>query len=219
MLSNRREDRYADDVSESGQDAGVEASTTAVGTAGSETIKMFGDPRSALLTDHATQRSVSRRDVVEETVDGEPVKMFGDPRSALITRGPDRRVAHRATDSAAAPPAAALPSSAAALIRAPRTSRAIRLGGGDTVGAMLWFLGILVLIAAAMFGTLILVNARSLGAFSNPWNSNRVAIGLTVYALGSVHGALLIGVSRAITYHRAAFRMLSQVADQKNSNR
>lgn len=208
MPSVRRNHGYADEVSKPDQDAPAESPKAAV--------KMFGDQRSALLTDRP---STTRRDVVEETVNGELVKMFGGPRPAVIARGPDRRVNQRRREPFDSLPFDRVPSSAAPVMRAPTTTHAVRLGGGDSVAEIMWFLGILVLIATVMFGTLILVNARIGTDFSNSWNSNRVAIGLTVFTLGAVHGALLIGVSRAITYHRAAFRLLSQVADQqKNAN-
>lgn len=75
------------------------------------------------------------------------------------------------------------------------------------MAAALMVLAVLVLASTAIAGTLILYNAKAVGAFSNPWDSTRVAIGLAVLALGIVHTALLVGVSRAITYMLGSVRI------------
>lgn len=132
----------------------------------------------------------------------EPIRMFGDPRSALVTRGPERRatlVRHLAAepghDHPHDPDHNVTP------------ARGLRLGKGDGFATALNFLGILVFIASTVMGAIILYNANHYGALSDPLDSNRVAIGLAVLALGWVHSAVLIGVARALTYQLASLRV------------
>ena len=126
--------------------------------------------------------------------------MFGDPRAQFAERGPDRR----APDTGSTPHLTPLVSQQRR--HRPDPSSALRLGRGDHVATALLILGLLSLTATIVAGSLILYNAKTVGAFSNPWDSTRVAIGLAVYAIGIILSALLIGLSRAITYLLAVFR-------------
>lgn len=146
---------------------------------------------------------------MSDTVDtgGEPaVKLFGDPRSKFIERGPDRRAAPT-TVSRDLVRATGEPTG-----RQMDPVRAVRAGRGDGVATALAVLGVLLFGASMIVGTLILYNAKDVGAFSNPWNSTRVAIGIAVFAIGIVQSALLIGLSRAISYLLASVRLQTREA-------
>ena len=127
--------------------------------------------------------------------------MFGDPRAHFVERGPERRT----PDSDPAAPLT--PISPQQRLHRPDASSALRLGRGDPIATALLVLGILSFAATIVAGSLILYNAKTVGAFSNPWDSTRVAIGLAVLAIGAVLSALLVGLSRAIAYLLAVFRL------------
>ena len=93
-------------------------------------------------------------------------------------------------------------------------AHAVRLGRGDGVATLLMALGLLVFVATIIIGSLILYNAKTVGAFSDPWDSTRVAIGLAVLAIGTVQSALLVGLSRTISYLLANLRYRAGVTDQ-----
>lgn len=150
----------------------------------------------------------------------EPVKLFGDPRSGHVRRGPDRRVAPDPLASDAAVPDNHVPDNHVPegvradgewhIYTAGRHhdfGRALRLGRGDSWATALNVLGMIVLVVSVVAGVLILNNAQDVGAFDDPFNSNRVAIGISVLGLGIVHAAILIGVARAITYQLAGLRL------------
>ena len=130
----------------------------------------------------------------------DPIRLFGDPRAHFIDRGPERRT----PDPDVAP--LHTPLSAQLHHHRPDASRALRVGRGDPVATALLVLGALSFTATLVAGSLILYNAKTVGAFSNPWDSTRVAIGIAVFAIGTILSALLIGTSRAITYLLAVFR-------------
>ena len=145
-------------------------------------------------------------------IDDEPVKLFGDPRSALATRGPERRVRsddddHRAAEARAALVALEIERHHLLTVRPFGAGRALRLGRGDGFATALNILSFVVFAISLGVGVIILYNAKDVGAFSDPFNSNRVAIGLAVLALGLIHAAILAGVSRAITYQLASLRL------------
>jgi len=138
-------------------------------------------------------------------------KLFGEGRT-FVERGQDRRsiaVEHAAATATRAHVEAVRhdPPAFVAGSRAHEADRALRLGRGDALASGLTALGVLVFVVTIVAGTIILNNARDVGAFSNPWNSNRVAIGLGVLAFGIIHTALLLGVARAIAYQRASARL------------
>lgn len=134
------------------------------------------------------------------------VKLFGDPRSADVYRGPERR--------SAATPAASTPSGGASTALPRHTEvPSVGLGRGDGFATFLFVLGTLVLLVTVVVGTLILYNARNVGAFSNPWDSTRVAIGLAVLAVGITQSALLIGLSRVTTYLVVLLRLRARDHD------
>lgn len=144
--------------------------------------------------------------------DDEPaIKLFGDPRSKFVERGPDRRRSDTgsspvlAATSPEVTPRSATPPSATRRTLEP--THALRLGRGDSVSTVLSVLGVLVFGSTIIAGTLILYNAKDVGAFRNPWNSTRVAIGLAVLAVGIVQSAILIGLSRVTAYLLAILRM------------
>lgn len=141
--------------------------------------------------------------------DESEVALFGDPRSAEhVARGPDRRASHRPEVAEPAPEALHTDEHHIAVVpRSPTPGRALRLGRGDGWATALTTLGIIVFAASVISGGLILNNAQAVGAFSDPWNSNRVAIGLAVLGVGISQAALLIGVARAITYQLATLRL------------
>ncbi|MFN8052111.1 MAG: hypothetical protein U0Q22_11775 [Acidimicrobiales bacterium] len=149
--------------------------------------------------------------------DEAPIKLFGDPRSAHVQRGPERRstdrpnVDHAAADLAAEAHLDQLRADndryAALAMRSPAAARALRLGRGDGFATALNLLGGLVFGASVIAGAVILYNARSVGAFSNPWNSNRVAIGLAVLGVGISQAAMLVGLARVLTYQLATVRL------------
>lgn len=127
--------------------------------------------------------------------EGEAVQLFGDPRSKFIERGPDRR-STPVESSEAASPASALGRNHSLASSRP----------DDVLSTALAVLGLLVFGAAIIAGALILYNAKSVGAFRNPWDSTRVAIGITVLAVGIVQAAILIGLSRLLSYFAAERR-------------
>ena len=127
--------------------------------------------------------------------EGEAVQLFGDPRSKYIERGPDRR-STPVESSEAASPALALGTDHSLASSRP----------DDVLSTALAVLGLLVFGAAIIAGALILYNAKSVGAFRNPWDSTRVAIGITVLAVGIVQAAILIGLSRVLSYFAAERR-------------
>lgn len=132
--------------------------------------------------------------------DDEPTRLFGDARSPLVQRGPDRRSDSDGTGAhiVAAP---------SRLMSRMDASSAVRLGGGDLVASLLAGFALVTFVATIIGGILILYNAKTNGAFSNPWDSTRVAIGIAVLAIGLVLSALLLGVSRAISYLLASLRL------------
>lgn len=136
------------------------------------------------------------------------VKLFGDPRSAVVYRGPERRTESVAADDHSSPSTAAPPT-----IRYVESHPTIRLGRGDGFATFLLVLGVLVFGVTVVAGTLILYNAKNVGAFSNPWDSTRVAIGSAVLAVGTVQAALLVGLSRATSYLLALLRQRSKDHD------
>ena len=146
-----------------------------------------------------------------ELGDDSPVKLFGDPRASHVTRGPERR-ASKVIEGAHAETHLEIirgdgdhhPS---VIPRSPGPGRALRLGRGDGFATSLNALGVLVLSGSIIAGCVILYNAKNVGAFSDPWNSDRVAIGLAVLGVGISLGALLLGVARAITYQLATLRL------------
>ena len=121
--------------------------------------------------------------------DGNTVQMFGDPRSKFIERGPERR--------AAEDPPPEVKDSTPAFVLDGIHANARRSDVAPTAFAVL---GLLVFGAAVIVGGLILYNAKSVGAFRNPWDSTRVAIGITVLAIGMVQAAILLGLSRVLSY-------------------
>lgn len=155
------------------------------------------------------------------TDDDEDVALFGDPRSAYVDRGPDRR-----RSSGERPPfdAEHAPNHLeivrgegdhiAVISRSTGTARALRLGRGDGFATALNLLGVVVFAASIVGGGLILYNAQDVGAFSDPLNSNRVAIGLAVLGVGVSLAAILVGVARAITYQLATLRLRLHELDQ-----
>jgi hypothetical protein len=140
----------------------------------------------------------------DELVDDPPVRLFGDPRSALVQRGPERR--HDQVITAASPDLTSLSMKS----RQIDPGHALRSGRGDGFAAVLMVLGIMVFVATVITSTLILYNAKNVGAFSNPWDSTRVAIGLAVLAVGLVQSVILIGLSRVTSYLLAILRLRQQ---------
>lgn len=138
-----------------------------------------------------------------ENGEDELPRMFGDSRAVFAERGPDRRSAAETTG----PPENPLQPTGIPQLRQLDPSSAVRLGRGDSVAAVLTGFGVVTFVATVIAGTLILYNAKSVGAFSNPWDSTRVAIGLAVLAVGLILSALLIGVSRAISYLLGVLRL------------
>lgn len=134
------------------------------------------------------------------------IRLFGDPRAQFAERGPDRRSPDTGTTPHRTPVAQQQPRTR------PDASSALRLGRGDPVATALLVLGLLSLTATIVAGSLILYNAKTVGAFSNPWDSTRVAIGLAVFAIGSILSALLTGLSRALTYLLGVFRQQARDA-------
>ena len=136
------------------------------------------------------------------------VRLFGDPLSAVIYRGPERR-------SPSDPEAGGLSSRDLQHLPALTHERhmepipTIRTGKGDGYATLLFVLGVTVLVITIGTGSLILYNAKTVGAFSNPWDSTRVALGLAVLAVGIVQSALLVGLSRATSYLLALLRLRS----------
>lgn len=156
----------------------------------------------------------------DSTGDGD-IALFGDPRSAHVVRGPDRRrndAERPQFDVAHAP-------NHLDIVRGegdhhvvvPRTTgpgRALRLGRGDGFATALNILAVVLFASSLIGGSLILYNAQDVGAFSDPLNSNRVAIGLAVLGVGIALSALLAGVARAITYQLATLRLRLHELDQ-----
>lgn len=120
---------------------------------------------------------------------GEAVQLFGDPRSKFIERGPDRRLTEDPqTEVKSLTPAFALEGVHANIRR------------NDIAPTAFAVFGLLVFGAAVIAGGLILYNAKSVGAFRNPWDSTRVVIGITVLAVGVVQATILLGLSRVLSY-------------------
>lgn len=143
--------------------------------------------------------------MADEDVD-EPIRLFGDPRAAQIERRPERRSSW--------PPDASEPQRRplGAIAAAP----VARLGRGDIVATALTALGAVSFVVTIIVGSLILYNARRVGAFSNPWDSTRVAIGLAVFAVGIILSALLLGVSRVIEYLVADLRLRAHEVETRS---
>lgn len=144
----------------------------------------------------------------EDQVDDPSGRLFGDPRSAYVQRGPERRAADEA--GYVRPPelgAQALPA------RHLNSGYALRSGRGDGFATVLMIAGILVLGGTIVAGVLILYNAKNVGAFSNPWDSTRVAIGVAVLAVGLVQSVILIGLSRVTSYLLAIMRLRTREHD------
>lgn len=144
-------------------------------------------------------------------VESEPVKLFGDPRSPLIERGPDRRTTEPRPHRDVLPWGPAAPGGE--VFRGVDPGHAVRIGRGDGVATALAVLGVLVFGSTIVAGGLILYNAKNIGAFRNPWDSTRVAIGLAVLAVGIVQSAILVGLSRAISYLLAGLRLRTREAE------
>lgn len=143
--------------------------------------------------------------------DEEPaVKLFGDPRSKFVERGPDRRTpATTVTPLPSRELSRTAQQPATTGHRSMDPAQAIRLGRGDGVATALSVLGVLVFGTTVITGAIILYNAKNVGAFRNPWDSTRVAIGLAVLAVGIVQSAILVGLSRAVSYLLAILRLRS----------
>lgn len=146
----------------------------------------------------------------------EPVKLFGDPHVGHVVRGPDRRSgdANHASTSAGAPATGRSAEQWAARFEADHLAghrgdavRALRIGGGDTVATLLHVGGFLLLGLTLVMSGIIFSNAKNVGAFSDPWNSNRVAIGFAVLAVGLIDSAILIGLARVISFQLATLRL------------
>lgn len=145
-----------------------------------------------------------------EPDDDTPIRMFGDPRSEFVQRGPDRR------RTVAAPTPVPVEHHEEHVIRLEAehlpphrgdSARALRIGRGDAIATILNVAGFLLFGATLVMSAIIFSNAKNVGAFSDPWNSNRVAIGFAVLALGLIDSALLIGVARVISYQLATLRL------------
>ena len=136
----------------------------------------------------------------------EPIRLFGDPRASRIERRPERRSSW--PPDTGEPP----PRSLGAIAAAP----AARLGRGDIVATALTALGAVSFVVTIIVGSLILYNAKRVGAFSNPWDSTRVAIGLAVFAVGIILSALLLGVSRVIEYLVADLRLRAHEVEARS---
>ena len=127
--------------------------------------------------------------------EGDAVQLFGDPRSRYIERGPERRIS---ANESPAPGQAILPLGVdAGQANAPRS---------DLLSTVLAVLSLFVFGTAIIAGALILYNAKSVGAFRDPWDSTRVAIGIAVLAIGIIQAAILVGLSRALSYLSAERR-------------
>jgi len=148
--------------------------------------------------------------------EAEPVRMFGDPLSAFVQRGPDRRASSEDINVEALRREIDLHLTAAHRKAGP--GRAARLGHGDGYAMALNILALIVFVVTIVAGTVILYNAKDVGAFANPWDSSRVAIGLVVLGVGIVHSAILLGVARAITYQLAALRLKMRELDVATLN-
>ncbi len=83
------------------------------------------------------------------------------------------------------------------------------------VATALTALGAVSFVTTIVVGSLILYNAKRVGAFSNPWDSTRVAIGLAVLAVGVILSALLVGVSRVIEYLVADLRLRAREVEAR----
>lgn len=143
------------------------------------------------------------------------IALFGDPRSPLVQRGPDRRRSHPVEPSTQLE-IEALRLEVERLTATHHSTgpgRALRLGRGDGFATALNVLGLLVFVGTLIVSSLIFYNAQNVGAFSDPWDSSRVAIGCAVLSLGLVHAAVLIGVARAITYQLATLRLKIREAE------
>lgn len=145
-----------------------------------------------------------------------PIKLFGDPRSPLVERGPDRRTISAGPSE---PVSRSVALEQPGVRRYSEPGHALRSGRGDAVSTGLAVLAVLVFAATVIAGSLILYNAKTVGAFSNPWDSTRVAIGVTVLAVGIVQSALLIGVSRAIAYLLGGLRLRERDLEAQNRAR
>lgn len=156
----------------------------------------------------------------------EEIALFGDPRSAQVVRGPDRRRGDHdgdrpLFDAAHAPNHLDIVRGEGdhhvIISRAAGPGRALRLGRGDGFAATLTILGVVLFVASVVSGALILYNAQDVGAFSDPLNSNRVAIGFAVLGVGIALSALLVGLGRAITYLLATLRLRLHELDQASA--
>ena len=134
-----------------------------------------------------------------------PAKLFGDPHSQLIERGPERRAIESAPNGD--PAGRGRPLEDNGRRRPSEPGHVLRSGRGDSVATGLIVLAVLVFGSTVIAGTLILYNAKTIGAFSNPWDSTRVAIGVSVLAVGLVQSAILVGVSRVISYLLGTIRV------------
>lgn len=123
--------------------------------------------------------------------DDSTVQLFGDPRSKFVERAAERR---SVVDDGDITGLGGLPSLPAG-----------RRGRDDGIATALMVLGVMVFGGTVIAGTLILINARDVGAFRNPWNSTRVAIGIAVFAIGLVQSAIVLGLARVLS-HLAADR-------------
>lgn len=135
------------------------------------------------------------------------VKMFGDPRSVDVYRGPERRD-EGAGSAVATRRQGEGPSPVVISTEVP----SVGLGRGDGFATFLFGLAVVVVLVTVVIGTLILFNARNQGAFRNPWDSTRVAIGLAVLAVGTIQSVLLFAASRIMTYLVVLLRLRTRDA-------
>lgn len=121
------------------------------------------------------------------TVAEPPIKRVGDLRLSTIER-------------------CSGPSEALRVRKHPDQGHILRSDSGVAVANGLAVLSVIVL-ASTVTGALILYNAKNAGALRSPWDMARVAFGVAAPSTGIVNWALLIGLTRVITFQSGRVRV------------
>ncbi|MCO5312176.1 MAG: hypothetical protein M9952_04465 [Microthrixaceae bacterium] len=150
--------------------------------------------------DIPTDRASAANDA-ERAEGAEEVRLFGDPRSGLI----DRRS-----------PGTPTPEGAAMARRATDIDSGVRLNRGTGFATFLLVSGWLLFGATLIAGGLIIYNAQEVGAFSNPWNSTRLAVGIAVLSIGLTQSILMIALSLVMTQLQTLMRFRFRDAPTRN---
>lgn len=100
--------------------------------------------------------------------------------------------------------------------RATDIDSGVRLNRGTGFATFLLVSGWLLFGATLIAGGLIIYNAQEVGAFSNPWNSTRLAVGIAVLSIGLTQSILMIALSLVMTQLQTLMRFRFRDAPTRN---